>query len=70
MECEHGWLFVTSHQAVGTDGSHERWQVRVCARCGLFEVFGKIQAHWFDISFNLPTDELVKAAGKYVEKIK
>lgn len=66
---EHGWLFITSHNAVGTDGTHERWQARVCARCGRFEVFGMVQGEAFDISFTLPTQELVKAAGKYLERL-
>lgn len=63
--CNHQFLLVSAHRAMGTDGTSERHEVRLCRVCGLFQVYGNQRGQHFDVSFTLPTDELVYAAGQY-----
>lgn len=67
---KHHWLFVMSSRAVGTDENNHRYEVRLCRDCGKFEVYGDVNFQHFDIGFELPTDELVEAAGQYAKMLR
>lgn len=61
---KHQWLFIASSSVVSTE-EHYRYRAEVCAGCGKFVVFGHKNGQHFKFSFDLPTDELVQAAGQY-----
>lgn len=64
-DCKHEFLFISASRAVGTDNNNHRHEVRLCRLCGLFDVYGDQNGTHFDVSFTLPTDDLVWAAGQY-----
>lgn len=64
---KHRWLFVMSSRVMGTDDNNHRYEVRLCRDCGKFECYGDKNGQRFDFSFELPTDELVEAAGQYAK---
>lgn len=62
-ECQHPRrLFVC-----GSRGSPppQRYHVSVCRDCGQFEVFTEKNGQHLSLRFELPTDELVEAAGQF-----
>ncbi len=65
-ECQHkNTIFIQGSNYTGVDCDHSRHTVSVCADCGQFSVWGDKNGVHFNVTFTLPTDELVQAAGQY-----
>ncbi len=66
--CEHKHnLFIQSSRSM-PDG--ERSEISICPDCGQFYIFAWKNGAHVEIRFALASDELVKAAGKYLDIIK
>jgi hypothetical protein len=52
----------------GWKSSHEAHRVTVCANCGQFRVSGHIDDQWFSVTFELRSEETLKAAGMPLQK--
>ena len=65
IDCQHlGSLLIQSHRS---SSPPERHLVTVCPRCGQFTVAGSKEGVYFRVTFDLPTENLVEAAGRYLE---
>jgi hypothetical protein len=70
VECDHRRsLFVQSSSGAGP-GLSAREHVSVCPDCGRFAVSATRNGESIRVAFELPTDELVRAAGQYARHLR
>lgn len=64
-DCKHRKKsFICGANWTGNDG-HGRYNVSICPDCGQFHIWGDQNGEHYEIRFELPSDDLVQAAGKY-----
>lgn len=70
VDCDHfGSLFIQSSRGTplgDMSPAPDRHCVRLCPKCGQFEVAAHKGSEYIEVRFTLPTQELVNAAGRYL----